>query len=261
MNDLNTSILDTIDPDLSDHLVSRRDALRKSGLWTGKLAWAAAASVPLGLAAISREASAQSAPPQVVIDVLNFALTLEYLEAEYYTLGVASGVIPGRDMGTFTTIRDHEQTHVAFLQSALGSAAVPKPTFDFTAGGAFDPFTNYGTFKALAQGFEDTGVRAYKGQLPALQPFDDVLTAAATIHSVEARHASKVRRLRGKEGWIPFAMTDVPALQPVYDGEDNLVQFDGINVASFQGAEAGTEAFDEPLTMAAVLAIAAPFIV
>lgn len=252
-------ILDVIDPDLSDHLVSRRDALRKGGLWTGKMAWAAAASVPLGLAAISREASAQASPPQVVIDVLNFALTLEYLEAEYYVLGVDSGVIPGRDRKTFVTIRDHEVEHVEFLETALGAAAVAKPEFDFTAGGTFDPFTNYETFKALAQGFEDTGVRAYKGQLPALQPFDDVLTAAATIHSVEARHASKVRRLRGNEGWIPFAFTNVPALEPVYKGEANTDQL-GINVGKYLGAEAGTESYDEPLTTQQVLDIAGLFI-
>lgn len=260
INTTNKPILDAIDPDLSDHLVSRRNALRKGGLWTGKMAWAAAASVPLGLAAISREASAQAALPEVVVDVLNFALTLEYLEAEFYVLGVDSGIIPGRDRKTFVTIRDHEIEHVEFLQTALGAEAVAKPTFDFTAGGMFDPFTNYETFKALAQGFEDTGVRAYKGQLPALQPFDDVLTAAATIHSVEGRHASKVRRLRGNEGWIPFAFTNVDALQPTYAGEDNLTQL-GINVGAFQGPKAGTEAFDEPLTMGEVLAIAGLFIV
>jgi hypothetical protein len=74
-------------------------------------------------------------------------------------------------------------------------------------------FTNYETFKAVAQAFEDTGVRAYKGQAPALMPYKDVLTAALTIHSVEARHASQVRRLRGNfteqepfyQGWINLA--------------------------------------------------------
>jgi hypothetical protein len=71
-------------------------------------------------------------------------------------------------------------------------------------------FTNYETFKAVAQAFEDTGVRAYKGQAPALLPYDAVLQAALTIHSVEARHARGGPRLRGNftdvepfyQGWI-----------------------------------------------------------
>jgi hypothetical protein len=76
-----------------------------------------------------------------------------------------------------------------------------KPTFDFTVGGAFDPFNNYTQFLALSQAFEDTGVRAYKGQATNLISTPDLLTAALQIHSVEARHASEVRRLRGlKDG-------------------------------------------------------------
>ncbi|MBA3895161.1 MAG: ferritin-like domain-containing protein [Gemmatimonadales bacterium] len=58
-------------------------------------------------------------------------------------------------------------------------------------------------FKILAQGFEDAGVRAYQGQLGALKPFGAFLTAAATIHSVEARHASQVRRLGGVTAGYP----------------------------------------------------------
>ena len=72
-----------------------------------------------------------------------------------------------------------------FLANALGSAAVEKPEFDFTAGGMFgDVFSNYATFVTLSQGFEDTGVRAYKGQAPNLMSNDAILTAAHTIHSV-----------------------------------------------------------------------------
>jgi len=70
---------------------------------------------------------------------------------------------------------------------------------------------------------------------------------------VEARHASKVRRIRGQKGWIVQATTDVPALQAVYTGEDAAN-------GSFSDA-AATEAFDEPLTKDAVLAIAGQFIV
>lgn len=202
--------------------------------------------------------------------VVNFALTLEYLEAEFYTIGVAtSGLIPAADRTIFTTIRDHEVAHVQFLRNYLtseGLTPVAKPTFDFTAGGRFDPFTNYETFKLLAQAFEDTGVRAYKGQAGNLIDDKDLLIAALTIHSVEARHAAEVRRLRGLQGWIPFNQPGAPApVAPVYAGMAVTVKA-GINVVSIASPfgvteEDVTEAFDEALSMQAVLDIASPFIV
>lgn len=224
---------------------------------------------------MSKQAFAQGIPNEVV-DVLNFALTLEYLESEFYNRGVAAaGLIPAADRAIFTTIQGHESAHVAFLQNALGSQAVSKPAFDYSAGGGSgtgpyaDVFANYETFKAVAQAFEDTGVRAYKGQAPALQPYDTYLTAALTIHSVEARHASEVRRLRGGfadteplyEGWITGSQTDIPGASAVYAGEDNTTQL-GVNVATLKpyGANSASEAFDEPLTKAQVLAIVTPFL-
>jgi hypothetical protein len=116
---------------------------------------------PFALAAL-----ADTALPQGIVDVLNFALTLEYLESSFYNAGVGtSGLIPASDLAIFQQIQKHENAHVAFLESVLGSAAVAKPTFDFTAGGMFaDVFSNYATFQAVSQAFEDTGVRAYKGQ-------------------------------------------------------------------------------------------------
>ena len=223
-----------------------------------------------------KNAALASALPDAVVDVLNFALTLEYLEAEFYVTGVAkAGLIPAADLQLFTTIRDHEVAHVEYLKSALGDAAVGKPTFDFTAGNGSgngpyaDVFSNYATFKAVAQAFEDTGVRAYKGQAPALRPYGDVLTAALTIHSVEARHAAEVRRLRGNysetapnEGWITRDMTDIPGTAGVYAGEENTVH-GGLDVTSVTsvGVDEVTEAFDEPLTREQVLAIVDAFIV
>jgi len=95
-------------------------------------------------------------------------------------------------------IGDHESEHVTFLKSTITAAAgtpVNKPVFDYTAKGTFaDVFTNYQTFLAVAQTFEDTGVRAYKGQATNLMSNNDVLTTALNIHSVEARHASQVRQ-------------------------------------------------------------------
>jgi rubrerythrin len=272
----NESILGGLDPEVLDVVASRRDALRGAGRWATGLAFA---SVPLALAGMARGAFAQSGLPQSVVDVLNFALTLEELEAEFYVMGTnAAGLIPASDRQIFTTIRDHEVAHVQFLRNALGSQAVAKPTFDFTAGGMFTPFTDYEQFKALSQAFEDTGVRAYKGQAPALLVSRPVLRAALTIHSVEARHASEVRRLRGnftdqepQQGWITLNLRGIgmpAATQPVYDGEENITQA-GINISTLPGAAAGStiganqasESFDEPLTRDQVLMIVDPFIV
>ena len=255
------TILGSLDPEILQRIGSRRAALRDAGRLG--VAGLALASVPLALAASAKRVFAQGGLPQGIVDVLNFALTLEYLENEYYIMGLASGVIPAADRPIFELIQDHEQAHVEFLQAQLGSAAVAKPEFDFTAGGMFAPFSDYPTFKLLSQAFEDTGVRAYKGQAPALIESDVVLTAALTIHSVEARHAARVRRLNGLQGWIPFAQPGVPAAaQPVYAGEDNVTHL-GLNVTTVTSVddEEVTEAFDEPLTKDEVLAIAGPFIV
>src|SRR5690606_22422120 len=176
---------------------------------TKKLAMAA---MPMGLATMPRRASAQDIQGDPVAS-LQLALTLEYLEDEFYDLALQSGVLPaGRPETVYMQISKHEQAHVDFLRTGLENAGVTpveKPTFDFTAGGAFDPFnengagqeTAYAQLLALEQAFEDAGVRAYKGQAGNLlgSPF---LTAALQIHSVEARHASEIRRLRGLKGWI-----------------------------------------------------------
>ena len=271
------SLLASIDPDISARLVSRRDALTKGASASAMvMAGLRVGSVPVALAALSQDAFGQGRLPTVVSTVLNFALRLEYLEAEFYNLGVAApNLIPAADRTIFQTIQAHENAHVEYLRGALGSAARPKPTFDFTAGngtgsGPFaDVFTNYATFTAVAQAFEDTGVRAYKGQAPALRPYKDVLQAALTIHSVEARHAAEVRRLRGNfadlepnEGWVVEAITDIPGTAAVYAREDNTVHL-GIDAATTTTVprKEVTEAFDEPLTMAEVLAIVDPFIV
>jgi hypothetical protein len=246
-----TTIFDGLDAELVDRVVSRRGAVARSGKMAGALA---IASMPVAFGLLAKRAFAQGGLPQGIIDVLNFALTLEYLEDEFYRMGLAAGgLIPAGDLPIFQQISKHETAHVALLQSVLGASALVKPAFDFTAGGSFDPFNVYATFQALSQGFEDTGVRAYKGQATALMADNTVLTTALRIHSVEARHASEVRRLRGQKGWITGNQTDVPALQAIYNGEE------AANGTATSAAAA--EAFDEPLTKDQVLAIADPFIV
>jgi rubrerythrin len=246
----NITIFDSLDPELMSEVQSRRAAVSRTAKMAGVVA---VASMPVAFGLMAKKAFAQGGLPQGIVDVLNFALTLEYLESEFYETGLAtSGLIRGIDLPIFQQIAKHEAAHVLLLQSVLGASAVDKPTFDFTAAGTFDPFNDYPTFLALSQGFEDTGVRAYKGGAPALMADNTVLTTALRIHSVEARHASMVRKLRGQKSWITGNQTDVPELAPVYAGEE------AANGTATSAAAA--EAFDEPLTMDQVNAIAGLFI-
>jgi rubrerythrin len=268
-------LLDTLsNKDLLSKEGSRRDSFDQFKSFGAK---AVMASIPFGLAATSSKAKAATNAMAASMnmatntDVLNFALTLEYLEQDFYQMGLDSGVIDAADMTVFQTISRHEDIHVAFLLSALGADAVARPTFDFTGapGGLnLDPFNDYPTFMALAQGFEDTGVRAYKGQAGALANDNTLLDYALQIHSVEARHASQVRRMRGEKGWIVQSQNTLPEpFAPIYGGaipESNTVQ-GGVDLAGlfgqFGGNDAVTAAFDEPLTMDEVLTIGGIFIV
>ncbi|RXG23615.1 MULTISPECIES: ferritin-like domain-containing protein [Leeuwenhoekiella] len=240
---------------------------------------AAMLAVPFGLATMGNKAQAQSSSD--VTAVLNLALTLEYLEDEFYDLALQSGVLTtAKSQAIYAQIAKHESQHVTFLTSAIeaqGATPVAKPTFDFTVGGAFDPFMNnanttqataYAQLLALAQAFEDTGVRAYKGQAANLIGNDAVLTAALQIHSVEARHASEIRRLRGLEGWITGNQRGegMPeATQAVYNGEENVTQ-GGVDVTTLGSGtpfsvDSSTQAYDEILTGDQAVEIASLFIV
>ena len=255
------------DPEIAERLVSRRQAITRGASKSSTLAMGLAmGSIPVALAAVASDVFAQGGLPSIVVDVLNFALTLEHLEAQFYQTGVGtSGLLSRETMPVFDQIRKHEVAHVAFLQQVLGSRAIAKPTFDFTAGGGkgngpfADVFSNEKTFAAVAQTFEDTGVRAYKGQAANLMGDGTVLEAALRIHSVEARHAAEVRRLRGQKSWIALDTPGgLPAItQPSYAGEGNRFHF---ILAQPVNSISMTEAFDEPLTKGQVLSIVAPFI-
>ena len=233
---------------------------------------AAIAAVPLGLGSMmATSAKAETisssalAPATALTDALQLALILEYLEDEYYRLGIAqAGLIPNADRVVFQQISKHETAHVVFLKAAITSLGVTpgaKPTFDFTAGGNFQPFTDYQQFMVLAQAFEDTGVRAYKGQAGNVASNPGVLQAALQIHSVEARHASQVRRMRANKGWIELKNGgNMPAAtDAVYAGEENVIQA-GYNTSTLFGAAAGSASFDETITGAQATAIASLFI-
>lgn len=223
------------------------------------------AAVVTGVAATSARASVAEAQTALT-DALQLALTLEYLEDEYYAMGLsAAGLIPAADRVVIQQISKHEAAHVSFLKGALtsmGVTPVTKPTFDFTVKGNFMPFKDYSQFMVLAQAFEDTGVRAYKGQAGNVASNKDVLQAALQIHSVEARHAAQIRRMRANKGWIELGNGgNMPAAtNAVYAGEEVTMQA-GFNTATAFGAAAGSAAFDETLSGADATLIASLFIV
>ena len=182
---------------------------------------AVAAGAVYGLSTVGpfvREALAQDGGGDV--EILNFALTLEYLEAAFYTQGLkrVSG-LSGDVKSLATEIRDNENEHVDALSqtiSDLGGTPVKAPGVDFG-----DAFANQKAFLKLAQTFEDTGVSAYNGAAPMIESAE-VLGAAGSIVQVEARHAAAIRSLNG---------------QPISDG-----------------------AFDQALEMQAVLDAVQPFV-
>ena len=130
------------------------------------------------------------------IDVLNYALTLEYLEGAYYQQGVKQTQGLSSDIKKLATeLRDNELEHVDALKAAIkgaGGKPVDKPEVDF--GGSF---ASEATFLKTANTFEDTGVSAYNGAAPMIQS-PDVLGAAGSIVQVEARHAALIRLARNK---------------------------------------------------------------
>lgn len=160
---------------------TRRAFLARAGLGAG-------AALAGGLAAAGG-ASGQAGGD---IAILNFALTLEYLQSAFYTDAELIGGLSGVAARAASQIGAVERAHVQALQGALGGAAVARPTFDFrdtTSGGE--------AFLRTAVAFEDLGTAAYKGQLTEIRS-RDYLAAALSIHSVEARHAAWIRYLAAR---------------------------------------------------------------
>ncbi|MBA3427042.1 MAG: ferritin-like domain-containing protein [Actinobacteria bacterium] len=161
---------------------TRAGFLAKAGLFGGG---ALGGTALLGLTA----EAASAATAQSDVAILNFALTLEYLEAAFYTEAEQMLDLSG-ELALFTrVVAAHERAHVSAIKDVLGSKAVKKPKFNFRGTTESEP-----KFRATAQVLEDTGVRAYKGQAPLIKS-NAILEAALAIHAVEARHASWIRDL------------------------------------------------------------------
>ncbi|MDQ3451473.1 MAG: ferritin-like domain-containing protein [Actinomycetota bacterium] len=136
------------------------------------------------------------------LDILNYALTLEYLEAAFYTRALENNVVEGRELELVTPIRDHEQAHVAAVSgtiSDLGGEPVERPRFRFPDG----VLDNRDAFLETASVFEELGVTAYQGQVTNIEN-GDILAAAAAIAGVESRHAAIIAQISGGN---PFPAT------------------------------------------------------
>jgi len=146
------------------------------------------------------------------VDILNFALTLEYLETDFYERGVKQVKgLSGDEMKLAKELRDNEAEHVDALAATvkkLGGKPVAKPKFDF--GGAFG---SRAAFLKTANTLEDTGVSAYNGAGPLIKSVD-VLAAAGSIVQIEARHAALIRLVRSKPP-APLAFDKAATMEAV----------------------------------------------
>jgi rubrerythrin len=136
---------------------------------------------------------AHAAPTAAAADdaILNYALTLEYVQAAFYSEAERAGALHGPLAEQARVVGAHERAHVAAFRKVLGKRAIARPRFDFR-GQTEDP----AAFRKTAVAFEDLAVAAYKEQIPLIENAAYV-AAAVSIHSVEARHAAWIRRLAG----------------------------------------------------------------
>lgn len=181
-------------------------------------------------------------------DILNFALNLEYLEAEFYAMAtwgatlVGLGVLTKADESGPTTggnmvkdfsasveadmatnLRMDEIKHVQYLRAALGSYAVKKPAIDLAALGF--GFANVNDWLKLARIFEDVGVSAYLGAAPLIMS-KTYLGAAGAILATEAQHSGTIRRscvARGIQSPAVDSLDVPPTPQTLYDVDKNAL--------------------------------------
>jgi serine-rich repeat adhesion-like glycoprotein len=173
-----------IDVDSKDF--SRGEAILKGALAAGAV-YGAASVAPFVSRALAMSESGD-------VGILNFALTLEYLESTFYKEAKRRAGASGELKSLIDLVGKDEDEHVKLLTATikkLGGKPVAEPKFDF-------PYNNTKEFLKLAQTFEDTGVSAYNGAAPQIKS-KEVLGAAGSIVQVEARHAAAIRLQNSEE--------------------------------------------------------------
>lgn len=170
-----------------------------------------AAVIPasVGLQMLTTRAFAQSSDFSSDVDVLNFALTLEFLESEFYRQGNETGLLSGKEAEYVQTIGADEDAHVAAITDTImkiGGTPVDAPAVDFG-----EAFANRKNYLTTAHTFENLGVSAYLGAAGSIQN-PDILQAAAGIFGVEARHAAIIGNMLGlaPEGGVYMGSTETP---------------------------------------------------
>jgi rubrerythrin len=158
--------------------------LRRAALVAGSAAGA-------GLLLNQRPAEPAEAQTRADQRALNLALLVEYAEADFYAEAVRRKKLEGELRAFAEQVSGQEDDHVAFIRSALGSSATKKPKFDFG-----DTTSDSDTFADRSAALEDLAVGAYAGQAGNLSK--GILRSAATLISVEARHAAWIRSIVGR---------------------------------------------------------------
>ena len=169
----------------TDTAASRERFLRLTlaGAGTLTLGGALAAGVPRG--------GLSGTSPARDVEILNYALTLEELQAAFYARAVNGGALSGELREFAEVVAAHEREHVELLRGALGAQARPAPRFAFGKAATSAP-----RFAETASELEELAVAAYNGQAANLSK--EALQAAARIVSVDARHAAWIRAIRGR---------------------------------------------------------------
>ena len=179
---------------------TRLSFLKKAGVAGG--AMVSGGAVLSALAPTALGATTVGRPPAKFgkgdVGILNYALTLEYLEAAFYNAATAANLSLTPQAAAFLKVvtRD-ENAHVAFLKKSLGSKAVATPKFEFGPGN--EVTKNVEKFMATSYVLENTGVHAYLGQVTNIKT-PAYATAAATILTIEARHAAVIGLLNEAAG-------------------------------------------------------------
>ena len=185
-------------------------ALREAHEGLTRSGFIVAGAAALGALAAGAPAAYGQKLPASDVDVLNYALVLEYLQAAFYTEAERSKGLEGRPAEAAKVVGAVERAHVKAFRDLLGKKAVGRPSFDFRG-----VTEKNKAFLKTAVAFEDLAVAAYKGQARRLRS-KAVLTSALGIHTVEARHAAWMRYLNGNTPAV--ASFDLPKRRSEIDG-------------------------------------------